>query len=294
METLPVVVAYDGSPAAATALTWALDEAARRGAPLRLVYVYEWAASAAVPVPAGLGWPDRTAREETVAALKEAVGRARQAQPSLEVTGTVVDGLVLPTLTEISTRAGLLVLGHRGLGGFTGLLAGSVAVGAAAHARCPVVVVRGRTTFRLPVVVGVDDSPTGALALDFAFEQAVRRGVSLVAVRAWQPPPLLRRAATPALGYDADHLAEAETAHVARLLGGWQERYRQVRVETRVVPGTPAQALITASERAQLVVAGARGRGGFRGLLLGSVTRQLIHHTHSPVAVVRPVAAAER
>lgn len=293
MEKLPVIVGYDGSPTAETAMNWALAEAARREAPLRLVYVFEWAAVAGVPVPSELTWPDQVARDEAVAALDEAVARARAAQPAVPVTGAVVDGLVMPVLSELSARAALLVVGHRGLGGFTGLLAGAVAIGTATHAHCPVVVVRGAAEPELPVVVGVDESSTGGLAIDFAFEQAAGRGVDLVAVRAWQPPPLLRRRSAAAVGYDADTLIEAETERATSALRVWKEKYPKVHVVTRVVAGGAAHALVTASEDAQLVVAGARGRGGFRGLRLGSVPRQVLAHAHCPVAVVRPVAAGQ-
>src|SRR5690554_6021001 len=104
MEKLPVIVGYDESPTAETAMNWALAEAARREAPLRLVYVFEWAAVAGVPVPSELTWPDQVARDEAVAALDEAVARARAAQPAVPVTGAVVDGLVMPVLSELSAR----------------------------------------------------------------------------------------------------------------------------------------------------------------------------------------------
>jgi nucleotide-binding universal stress UspA family protein len=282
MNTLPILVGYDGSQSANAALAWAQDEAARRHAPVRLVYVHEWAVSV-VPVPAGAGWPDPSVRREAVAVVEEAVARAR---PGVSVSGTVVDGPVVPTLRSLSGQARLVVLGERGLGGFTGLLAGSIAVGVATHAQCPVVVVRGTAPPTHPVVVGVDSSDSDE-AIGFAFDQAAARGVELVVVRAWQPPPVPWRNDVRPLLYDVDELETAERQLASEALPAWQEKYSEVTVRIRLMPSTPAHALIAASADAQLVVVGSRGRGGFRGLLLGSVARQVIHHAHCPVAVVR-------
>ncbi|HEY8474456.1 MAG TPA: universal stress protein [Natronosporangium sp.] len=278
-----ILVGYDGSEAAKAALAWAEDEAARRRLPIRLVYVYEWAATV-VPVPIGAGWADDAVRREATAVVNEAVAGTR---PDVEVTGAVVDGAIVPTLRQLSEQAELLVLGERGLGGFTGLLAGSVAVGVATHAACPVVVVRGSGAATAPVVVGVDDAADAAQAVGFGFDQAAARGVELVVVRAWQPPPVPWRSDLRPLVYDADELAAAERRLAADAAASWREKYPEVPVQIRLMPGSPAHALITASADAQLVVVGSRGRGGFRGLLLGSVARQLIHHAHCPVAVVR-------
>lgn len=286
MSERPVIVGYDGSLAAGAALKWAQDEAARRSAPVRLVYVYEWATSV-VPVPAGSSWPDPDVRQEVTAAIHEAVGQARDARPEVPVTGAVVDGTVTATLRKLSEGAQLLVLGDRGLGGFIGLRAGSVAVGGATHARCPVIMVRGCAPPRLPVVVGIDDSPDAAEAVAFALDQAVARGVDLVAVRACQPPPVPRRRDAAPPTYDREELHRAQRRLVDAALQGWREKHPDVAMNVRLVHTTAADALITASADAQLVVVGARGRGGFPGQALGSVVRKLIDHAHCPVAVVR-------
>jgi nucleotide-binding universal stress UspA family protein len=286
MNTHPILVGHDGSASAAAALIWAQEEAARRSAPIQLIYVYEWASSV-TPVPLGATWPDPAVRREAEATLDQAVERARAAFPQVPVTGTVLDGTVVSTLRRLSEQAQLLVLGHRGLGGFTGLLAGSVATGVATHARCPVVVVRGCGPGHLPVLVGVDTSPDADRAIGFGFDQAAARGVPLTAVRAWQPPPVPWRSDVRPLAYDAEELEAAERRLAERALAGWRDKHPEVPVTIRLLPSTPAHALITASAEAQLVVVGSRGRGGFHGLLLGSAARQLIHHSHCPVAVVR-------
>lgn len=286
MNGHPILVGYDGSAGAETALRWAQEEAARRSAPVRLVYVNEWASSA-ILVPVAAGWPEMTVRREAVAAIDEVVARARSARPDVTLNGAVVDGTAVSTLRKLSEQARLLVLGSRGLGGFTGLLAGSVAIGTATHAHCPVVVVRGCAPAQQPVIVGVDDSVDSDRALGFAFDHAATRGVDLVVVRAWQPPPVPWRSDVRPLIYDVAELEAADRRLARQALIPWREKYPQVEPHVRLLPGTAAPALVEASVEAQLVVVGARGRGGFRGLLLGSAARQLLHHAHCPVAVVR-------
>jgi len=193
-----------------------------------------------------------------------------------------------------STRAELVVLGDRGLGGFAGLLIGSVAVALAAHAACPVVVVRGaepdRTTSRPePVVVGVDGSPAGEAAVAFAFEAAALRGVPLVAVHTWRDL-LVDATMAPLVDWDAVEADEREV--LAERLAGWGEKYPDVEVRRLVTRDRPAHALVQESGRAQLVVVGSRGRGGIAGMLLGSVSQALLHHSACPVVVTRPAPAS--
>jgi nucleotide-binding universal stress UspA family protein len=149
------------------------------------------------------------------------------------------------------------------------------------------VVVRGVAAPRRPIVVGLDECRESDHVLAFAFEQAAERGVDLVAVRAWQPPPMPWHTDVRPLSSDIETLTAAQRQLAVDAVQPWQEKYTQVTATIRIMPSAPAHALITASYDAQLVVVGARGRGGFRGLLLGSVARQLIHHSSCPVAVVR-------
>jgi nucleotide-binding universal stress UspA family protein len=175
-------------------------------------------------------------------------------------------------LVGCSAEAGLVVVGHRGTGGFAGLLAGSVALHTAAHALCPVVVVRGTEAAPdAPVVVGVDGSPESREATEFAFAAAARRGVPLVAVCGWP----------------VDRVAPAADS-IVTTLGTSPARYPSVELRAEFVSGrSPADAMVRAAERAGLVVVGSRGLSGLRGLLLGSVGRALIEHAPCPVAVVR-------
>jgi nucleotide-binding universal stress UspA family protein len=133
---------------------------------------------------------------------------------------------------------------------------------------------------------------TAQLAVGFAFVEAASRGVGLVAIRAWQPPPVPWRSDVRPLALDADELETAEWHALHEALAHWRKTYPAVPATTRLRPGNANNALVTQSQEAQLVVVGSRGRGGFAGLLLGSVSQQLLHHAHCPVAVVREIGSA--
>ncbi|MCX5231013.1 universal stress protein [Streptomyces sp. NBC_00233] len=125
-------------------------------------------------------------------------GPARLA-PDIDVAAELVAGEPLTVLTTRSRSAALVVVGSRGAGAFTGLLLGSVAVPLAAHAACPVLVVRGRERASGPVLPTVDGSADSEAAVDLAFAEAAARGVELRAVHAWAPTrdrPISRRSST--------------------------------------------------------------------------------------------------
>ncbi|MFI0509857.1 universal stress protein [Streptomyces sp. WSLK1-5] len=285
-----VVVGVDGSASSLAAVDVAAREARLREANLRVVHAFVWPAT---HVPLGawpLGPPDGGIRNMVEHVVGEAVERARKAAPQVDVSHVVVTGEPLTVLEAQSRAAELVVVGSRGMGGFVGLLVGSTAVHLAAHGRCPVLVVREQPVAEGPIVLGVDGSPAGERAVDFAFEEAAFRRTGLVALHAWTtwnatlPPPQ-----DPSLPYanQPGALAAEEERLLSEALAGHRERYPEVAVEHQVVHGGTREALIEAGRSAQLTVVGARGRGGFAGLLLGSVSQALLHHAHGPVAVVR-------
>jgi nucleotide-binding universal stress UspA family protein len=198
-------------------------------------------------------------------------------------------------LIDESREAAAVVIGNRGRGGFAGLLLGSVTIQVATHADGPVVVVppnedpqaeEGRR-----VVVGVDGSDAADLAAGYAFEMAAQRGVELVAVRAWTPPKPPWRIDIRPLSLDVDEIATAELGLLRKSLVHWESMYPHVRVEPRLVAERAANALVSASEGAQLLVVGSRGLGGLRGKLLGSVSLRVLHHARCAVTVVHPDGA---
>jgi nucleotide-binding universal stress UspA family protein len=296
MNDKPIVVGYDGSPGAEAALRWSLEEGRRTGAPIRLVRVFDWPLHV-TPIAPGVGvFPDTELRRDTAAALAVTVEKARVDYSDVVVTGGLVDGPTVQALLEQSRQASLVVLGSRGLGGFTGLLLGSVGVAVSAHAHSPVVVVRGTDRpagSGAPVVVGVDGSSDSLLAAAYAFEQASARGVGVEAIRAWTPPAPPWRSTIRPLALDADELETAERHLLDAALAGLRTAHPAVPTRTRVVASGAAQALVESSRTAQLVVVGSRGLGGFRGLLLGSVSQQLLHHADCPVAVIRRDSVSE-
>lgn len=287
-STNPIVVAVDGSDPAMRAAGWAAAEARRRGRRLRIVHTYEWPPR--VYGPAIVDGADLLAALETAAATAVRDAAAAVAGSGVDAETEVLRGPVVRVLTEVSEHAALLVLGSRGLGGFAGLLAGSVAVALAAHAHCPVVVVRGvEPDPGGPVVVGVDGSPTSEEAVALAFDEAAVRGVDLVAVHAWTDTPI---PLTPAGGYvpelDWQALAEEAAETLGERLAGWREKYPQVTVRRVIEYDRPAHTLLEAAADAGLLVVGSRGRGGFAGLALGSVSQAVIQHARCPVIVARP------
>jgi nucleotide-binding universal stress UspA family protein len=284
-----VVAGVDGSECGLQAVRWAAAEAVRRQLPVRLVAAHAWPSGGLVGDP-GLGVDYRAVlRDVVLGHLATAAADARQVAPELDIEQVEVTGYPVPVLLGESAHAEIVVLGDRGLGGFTGLLIGSVAVEVTAHASCPVIVVRGSEPDRTgprpePVVVGVDGSPTSEAATAFAFEAASLRRVPLVAVHVWRDV-LVDATMAPLLDWDVIDSDEREV--LAERLAGWTEKYPDVPVRRLVARDRPARALVEESGRAQLVVVGSRGRGGFHGLLLGSVSQALLHNAHCPVAVVR-------
>jgi nucleotide-binding universal stress UspA family protein len=220
--------------------------------------------------------------------LAEARAAAEQAVPGLRVDVVLETAPPVSTLVKESRDAALVVLGSRGLGGFSGLVLGSTAVEVAARAQCPVAVVRGQEApADGPVVVGVDGTPVGEAAIAFAFAEASARGADLVAVHAWTDLVIEAAYLGGAAALDFAPIEQQAEEVLAERLAGWQEKYPDVRVTREVVRDRPTAALLRHAEHAQLVVVGSRGRGGFRGLLLGSTSQHLLHHAPCAVTVVR-------
>ncbi|MCG8915561.1 universal stress protein [Actinokineospora sp. PR83] len=284
-----VVAAVDGSPAALAAATWAAAEADLRRVPLRLVH-------ACVPPHFFRPAPTRLHRaclsalaEQGERALVEAAAAVTAAHPDLEVTREIRTGSAPVVVIEAAGTALMVVTGARGLGGFPGLLVGSVSAAVAAHSPCPVVVVRGEPRRGGPVVVGVDGSAAGDTALGLAFAEAELRGAPLVAVRAFGDNGFTTLGPPPLLPADWSGLATDEL----RLLRQWLDRHapRHPGVDARAVVAQahPRDALLRQAEHAQLVFVGTRGIHLLPGSGLGATSSALLHRAPCPVAVV-PVA----
>ena len=283
----PVVVGVDGSESSLAAVRLAARLAAERDRPLRVVHAFIWPQLHVPLGPSPEGPPEGGFTNAAARIVAEAVAEATRLEPKIGVTGEVIEGSASPVLIGEAADAAMVVLGDRGLGGFTGLLIGSVAIQVAAHARCPVVVMRGTAAMDRDVLVGVEGRPEEEAALAFAFDEAARRGVGVRALHAYTYPVRAEPGDMLPLVYSEDDLQEQESAVLAEALAGWRERYPDVNVTRLVVRARPSKALVQAADQASMVVVGSRGRGGFAGLLLGSVSQALLHHAGCPVVVVR-------
>ena len=282
MITPRITVGYDGSPESRIAAQWAAGEAERTHSTLQLVNAYEFAGgSTFYGVPAQAAVADRA---EVL--LSDLAVELRVIHPSIDVFGTAVHGNPVQTLVDLGVGSRLLVVGHRGAGGFAGLLLGSVSQQVALHASVPVAVVRGRAD--APdgsVLVGVDGSAASEAALDLAFEAARSRRARLLAVRAYVPPTPPGHAGHTPILIPKDVVVADEQAALDASLAPWRGKYPTVAVDAELVAGKAAKVLVERSYQAQLAVVGSRGHGGFVGLLLGSVGQQLLHHAACPVVI---------
>ncbi|MFC4015166.1 universal stress protein [Nonomuraea purpurea] len=278
-----IIVGVDGSVAARAAVEWAANDAFRAGEPLRIVYAVDRS-------PYQIGrYPDAALPDvllgEGSRILREAETLVHERLPTIEVTTEDVEGKPAEVLREQAKDATEIVVGSRGLGGFTGALLGSVSAHVAGHAHCPVVVVRGEPRpAGGEVVVGVDDSQECLPALAYAFEQAKLRHRPLRVMHAWQLPV---HAFAPEISYDMDEVRAAQHRTVRDHVALFSGDYPHVEVVEDAQCAHPVEALTDASQRAELLVVGSHGRGALTSILLGSVSRGVLHHAHCPVAVVR-------
>ncbi len=280
-----ILVGVDGSAQSDAAVNFATRESVMRGIPLTLMHVIE-------PVP---DWASR-AEQSRITQAWEADGRdviehARKTAlacvtvpASLDLRTEVVCSPVVPMFVVASTDAQMVVLGSRGMTPLGRLLLGSVSSSAVQHAHCPVAVIHDDDTADQagPVLVGVDGSPASDPAIAFAFDEASRRNVDVVALHAWSDVAVF-----PILGMDWREYETRGAEILAERLAGHQEDYPDVKVRRRLVCDKPARWLIEESRHAQLVVVGSRGRRGFPGMLLGSVSSALAQSSQAPLIVVR-------
>jgi nucleotide-binding universal stress UspA family protein len=272
-----IVVAVDGSAPATAAVEWAAADARRRGRDLRIVHVCEQ-------------WPHSEAAEYCIGTLEAAADRARELAGTVKVTTELLSGHAVDQLIDESASADSLVLGSRGLGGFAGLVVGSVSIAVAGHAAGPVIVVRApRATEHGRVVVGYDGSEHSRAAMEYAVEQARARGAQLHVVSALPVPIVSSYAAAAYIGMIEQAMQEESQAARERVIP-WRQGNPDLVITDGESREHPVSALIAAAGTADLVVVGSRGRGGFASAVLGSVSHGVLHHVACPVAVVRPRA----
>jgi nucleotide-binding universal stress UspA family protein len=286
-----VVVGTDGSPSSRVAVRWAAREAAMRHVPLTVVHV-----AAVLPVAAStLAWPVGRIPEEVLEiqenearrVIADAIKVVEDSGDRLEINSELFFGGPVPTLVDLSKEAQLVVVGCHGRTGQHRRLLGSVSTGLIHHAHGPVAVVHDEVpsserSAQLPVLVGIDGSRASELATAIAFDEASWRGVDLMALHIWGDADM-----STVFGMEWSALQTAADKTLAERLAGWQERYPDVKVRRLVEFEEPARHLLEQAERAQLVVVGSHGRGGFAGMLLGSVSTAVAQAARIPVIVAR-------
>ncbi|WP_405996893.1 universal stress protein [Streptomyces sp. NBC_00829] len=284
---LPLVVGVDGSDSSLRATDWAVDEAARHGLALRLLYASRWENYEGIALAHGLERPSGQILAEHIVA--SAAERAERRNPQVKVLTQVVPEDAVNALLSAAEGAFALVTGVRGRGAITGLLLGSVSLAVAARARCPVIVVRGDDVSvegrhdRILLGVG-DDAPSEAVR--FAFREAQSRRGTVDAVRSWRSPAY-ESADHPRLISESAHVHEAQASiQLDKALSDVLSEYPTVPVRRAVVEGPARKVLLQRAAAADLVVVGARRRHGHLGLQLGRVAHALLHHADCPVAVV--------
>ncbi|WTO39002.1 universal stress protein [Streptomyces achromogenes] len=284
--TRPITAGVDGTEESLAALDWAAREAVRRGLPLRVVHAWRYAEALAAA--------DRDTQHGWIAqGVEGAVRSVMERHPGLAVTTDLVEGGAADALAEAAAGADMLVLGSRGHGRVVGFLLGSVGRQVIAEAVRPVVLVRAgdepaAEAAGRDVVVGQQGGPEdSAAALRFAFETAAARGAGVRAVRAWTLPPVF--AYSPGslqLLDEAGGLEPYEKQALADAVRPWRERFPQVPVTEHVEMGSAGQVLLSAADRAQLMVVGRRAHRTAVGARIGSVAQGVLHHAGCPVAVV--------
>ena len=282
-----VIVGYQDNPAGQAALDWALAHAARRGLPVRAVVaaslVYE-------PVPLG------GLVSAVIADVEQVADHARECAvkvaASVSFSTEVVLGNPAGVLINASREAELLVVGRNPRRVMHVAVAGSTSTHVVAHAHCPVAVVERChvTSHTGQVIVGVDGSPHSEAALEYALETAEAHDMPVTVVRGWHldlPDAMTLPWLTQGI---LDQIATTERCALADQVQPWASKHPDTDVHQVISTLSPVEAIVGLARRGDLIVVGSRGRGGFTGMLLGSVSQALLHSARPcPLIVVHRI-----
>lgn len=286
-----IVVGLDGSEKDEAVLAFAEDEAERFGAPIHLVVAHEvhaglvgaWDAGF-VPVGIEVDLAEAGAR-----ILARAAERVRDARPALAVSTSQPWGTPSHALIEASEDARLVVVGSGRKGALEQVFLGTTSLDTAMHAHCPVAVVGVDTPNPTgPVVVGLDGSSHSAPAARLAVEEAAARGVPLVAVTTWWLEVIDGVVVTEPGSDEWRQVEAGYRAAVEEALAPARALHPDVEVEVVVENARPVPTLVERAKDASVLVVGSRGRGGFAGKALGSVSHKVLQRATCPVIVTRP------
>ncbi|MGB3956231.1 MAG: universal stress protein [Brooklawnia sp.] len=289
------VVGTDGSARAEKAVEWAARHVSERTVPVPLLIVH---AIPEAPIPTrnaaatalveGRDYKEML-EEKARRIVTDVAERLRKQYPNLTIETAVVEGHPADILARAAKDADQVVVGARGAGAPAMVkMLGGVSDFVVQHAQGSVAVVPEQADEHpgAPVVLGLDDSPQGRLAMARAFQAASLRRVPLVVITAWDYGP-----------YDAFNaeiwahsMAEMNQMMVEeaeKLIADKVAEFPDVDVTIEPVRGRPETALVEASKDAGLLVIGSKGRGGFASLLLGSTSRHVLRESYCPVVVTR-------
>jgi nucleotide-binding universal stress UspA family protein len=270
-----IVVGHDDSAESATAVRWAARLAQSAGKELTIIHAWIWPLLTENLGPVE-GVADSGLRNAAKDLLRRAAELAEVAAPGVEVNTALITGQGRTVLSHVSKTADLLVVGSRGLGGFLGMLLGSVSLDLITHAGCPVVVIRAEDQPAQPVLVGVDGSEASLEAVD--------TGVRLA--QAWKAPLEIvhvRRAIRSRSAQTEEDSQKVVDEGVARA----RQRGGDIEVSSRLVESrTVPRALLEAAQDARIIVLGYQGTGRRR---LGSTAHAVVHHAPGNAAITRHV-----
>lgn len=274
-----VAVGVDGSDESMAAAEWGAREAHARGSALLLVC----AAGHRLQSPLS----PAARREETAAELLATARRRVEAiLPDLSVTEKVSSEPPAEALLDAGDDSAVLVLGSRGLGALAGFVVGSVSLSVIAHARTPVVTVRGQAAEGGMVAIGLDFRQNCEPLMAFGFGVAARRGWKVRTVNTWS---ITEMYGYPSALPDMKSVKAADTEATDqshKVLAPWQRHYPQVPTEISTGSVAIIPHLLNAGADAALVVVGRRTRGHPFPTRIGPVTHGMLHHAACPVAVV--------
>lgn len=279
----PVVAAVDGSERNRAAVNWAAHEAAALGRELTLVTAVP---DYLVPTP---HFSVHTQDQEVLDMLTRVRDEVVDILPEESVHLEAVAGNAVDVLLSKADSAGLIVVGKRGLGGFTRMIVGSTSIALAGRSPVPVAIVPDSwdpaERVGRPVVLGIDLAKPDEEPIEAAFKRAERLGVILVAVHGWETPAVYSWDAATIAGAVTE-LDEDESTRFDEVLAFWRERHPDVTVRAMRLHKHPAAAVLEAAQEAQVVVLGRHPAGIFGGFAFGSVARAVLHYAECPVVVV--------
>jgi nucleotide-binding universal stress UspA family protein len=285
--TMHIVVGVDESEGAAEALRWAVREADARDAVLTAALVWGWLDQH--HLDPGEPFDPKYHEADALAQLEQMVAKALLTGVPPGIRLKAISDLAGPGLVRAAADADLLVVGARGLGGFKGLLVGSVSQHCLHHAPCPVAVVRDQDDPPREIrriVVGIDGSTTSLRALDWALDAARAHRSRVEVVHAWHPSYV-----NPMDAYlisSADVLEQSARTVLDEAIARADDRDLADPIEGLLVLGSAGRAIVDVADGADLIVVGSRQQSAAGCLFLGSTSLQVTHHADCPVVVVPP------